>query len=191
MLFLYFFYEGKTFCASFVHGLMSIFFMFLISEFPHWGSVLAKYSLLNSFLYFIVDLFFRPDLQKYLHHLFSASACILTVLFYPEIQIYIAKAAGILELSNPFWTLLRIRIEQSTEIKLPKWYSQLQAGIVFIIVFFYGRIILFTRFALYDLPSDFPPILFNLLFYPLFFLNIYWMWLLVKGFIKEIRKLVD
>lgn len=58
-------YQGRTYSASFSHGLTAIIFI-VYSESPIF---LAQLSIIQSLIYFVVDLLYRPDLTKIIHHI--------------------------------------------------------------------------------------------------------------------------
>jgi len=187
MIFLYLLWKKKTFQASVLHALMSSLFtglMYIDFIFPKFQ--LARISLLNSLIYFIADMSVRFDWGKCLHHLISGLSCLIALSLSPEIQIYTAKACGIMETANPCWAALRLRLENSNEIYLPVWYTKIIAGGTFIVTFFLTRFIWFPWFVFTEIPDNFPWRLFWIMFTPLMTLNSYWMFLLIRGFYKEI-----
>lgn len=188
MIFIYFFLQGKTFWASFTHGLMAAGFFFLMNLASNSKLLLAQISLINSIIYFIADLAVRYGHSKTLHHLLCIFGCTLAFWYSPEVIIFTAKVSGIIETSNPFWTFLRLRVENSDEIYLPNWYSKLVSAIIYIIVFFYVRIIWLSEVLYYEMPTEIPPKIRHITFTPFYLLNIYFFIQLIYKFIQAVMK---
>lgn len=189
MIFIYFFLRGKTFWASFIHGLMAAGFS-ILSVFSSDKNklLLAQMCLINSIVYFIADLFVRFDYKKTFHHLLCIFGCTLVLHLSPEDIIFTAKICGLIEITNPCWTFLRLRIEDSDEIYLPSWYTKLIAAIVYILVFFFIRIVWFSKVLFYEIPDDIPANIYHITFTPFYLLNIYFFMELIYKFIQAVKK---
>jgi len=188
MWFLWQLYTGKTFSASLSHAVMATSCALLIYRYPDHAYGLAQFSLINSLAYFLGDLFVRFNWSKLIHHLVALAAFGFTFQMGPAVWIYTAKGSGILEASGPFWTFLRLRLEQSDEIKLPKWYNRLVAGAIFTTTFFLARFLWYNYYVWYETPEEIPTGVVLSIFLPFTGLNFYWMGLLLKGLTKELSK---
>lgn len=189
MLFIYQLFLGKTFWASLTHAFMSIFFMITIYFCPvRFQLTLAQISLFNSLSYFIADLPVRRDTAKIIHHCICAFGCVSGLFLSPETTLFTAKLCGLLEMSGPSWTFLRLRLEKSDEIRLPHWYTKIFAGGVFMITFFLVRFIWFPLVLFNETPPGIPNWLYHSTVTPFHCLNIYWMYLLIRGFFRELYK---
>lgn len=190
MLFLWQLYNNHGYGASLSHAFMAISLMMGIYYFPaNYQVTLSRITLCNSLCYFLADLCVRPQVDKQIHHLLGLCSCIMSLFLSPEVQIFTAKVCGVLELSNPFWTYFRLRLDDSHELYLPEWYSKIVAGCVFTVVFFLSRFVIFPIFLYYELPPETPWLVFHSMNTPMWILNIYWMMLLVKGLAKELVKI--
>lgn len=186
MIFIYQLFHGLNFQASLSHAIICILMMFLIHHYLEYEDILAEFSLVNSLIYFGADLCTRFNWSKLFHHLVSMLAIGMALTREPEVIRYVAIGSGILEFSGPFWTCLRLRIEKSNEIPLPIWYNKTIAGMIFMVVFFFNRFIWFNYHVIYNTPESIPRPLVWLIFLPFTGLHIYWSYLLIKGFIKQV-----
>jgi hypothetical protein len=150
--------------------------------------LICQMNIINSVIYFIADLFVRFDYLKTFHHILCAFGCALALITSSQDTIYVSKLIGLIETSNPFWTFLRLRVEKSEEIYLPSWYTRNIAGIVYILAFFFIRIIWFSYVLYYELPDNISLVIYYLTFFPFQILNIYFFYVLISKSIKAIRK---
>jgi hypothetical protein len=186
MLFIYFFLQNKTFLASFTHGIMTVIFALRIIY--EGNPLLAEISLFNSIIYFIADLFVRPDSIKIFHHILCSFGFCLALCNSPEVMCFSAKLSGLIETTNPLWTFLRLRIEKSDEIWLPDWYTKSISAIVYILAFFFVRIIWVSSFIYYEIPESFPLWMYHITITPFYLLNMYMFLVLIYKFIIAFNK---
>ena len=118
--------------------------------------IIAQISLINSIIYFIADLIMKekqPKIIDIIHHGISAIGCFFGLISLSNLTIFTAKGCGFLELSNPCWTFLRLRLDRSNKIHLPLFYNKLVAGIVFMIVFLSLELLDYPYFYIMKLPQ--------------------------------------
>ena len=188
MLFLYQIIKGKIILGLLTHALMSIGFLLAIYLWEEKKLLLAQLSLINSFVYFMADLFVWSNPSKIFHHLICGLCCIIGLSLSPEITVFTAKLCGLIETSNPLWAFLRIRLENFDEIPLPSWYTKLIAGGVFTLVFFIVRFLWFPLVLYYEIPDGIPLICYHITLTPFYLLNLYWLIILIREFFKELTK---
>ena len=187
MIFLYLLWKQKTFMASLSHALMASIFTFMIYGMDdEYHSDIAKISLINSFIYFFSDMFFRFNWEKFFHHIISAISCLIALYSTQSIQIFTAETCGILEIANPYWTTFRLRLEKSDEIVIPEWYDRKISGVMFMISFFITRFIWLPWVLYTRIPPEIPILVFCSMSIPFMILSSHWMILLIRGFIREI-----
>lgn len=186
MLFIWFFLNGKTFCASLTHGLMAVIFWVMMYLYHENQDNIARLSLINSIVYFIVDLTIRFDYNKTAHHILCMFGFTLTLFHSTEAMLFTAKLCGLIELTNPFWTFLRLRVEKSNEIRLPIWYTKIVAGIIYIILFFCIRIVWLSIILYNDFPANISIEICYMTFIPFYILN---LWLFIQLIYKSIQAL--
>lgn len=188
MLFLWFIWRYNKYRAALYHGFMSFIFMCLIYMLPEDSFRLAQISLINSFVYFINDMTLCDSWSNGLHHLVSAASCYFGLYFAAPVTITVAKICGILESSNPLWTLLRIRLDCSDELWLPARLTKTVIGSMFIVQFFIVRFIVLPLFMYYQLPAEMP----TYICYPLYtvfqMINVYWLYRLIVESIRLLRR---
>jgi len=189
MLFIWFFLRGKTFHASLTHGLMSVAFWFLMTLFETNNVKIAQISMINSIIYFIVDLSIRFDYNKTAHHILCIFGFTLTLFHSPEAVLFTAKLCGLIELTNPFWTFLRLRVERSDEISLPDWYTKIVAGIIYIILFFCIRIVWLSVILYNDFPANISMRICYITYIPFYILNLWLFIQLIHKSIQAVKKM--
>lgn len=188
MLFLCFFLDNKTFKASLTHGLMTICFFFILQIYPD-SIIIGQLSLINSILYFVVDLSVRFDYNKTIHHIICIFGFTLALFHSSQAVMYTARICGLIEITNPFWTFLRLRVENSNEIHIPRWYNKIIAGIIYIILFFLIRIIWLSYVLYNEFPSNISIEICYVTFVPFYILNIWLFIQLIYKSIQAIKKL--
>ena len=188
MIFIYFFLAGKTYWASLTHGLMAVGFLLLMNIMDEKKLLISQISLLNSIIYFVADLFVRFNYGKTFHHILCTFGFIMALFLSPEVIIFTAKLCGLIEMTNPFWTFLRLRIDKSNEIPLPSCCTKLIAGTVYVLVFFIIRIVWFSIVLYYETPIDIPLKLYYKALALFYIMNAVFFIVLIFGFIQAIKK---
>ena len=158
----------------------------------------AKLLIVNSAVYFILDTYKANSptkLNKFenlLHHFIPIAGSVFALFYFDRDSfIFGSQTLGVFELTNPAWTFLRLRIDNSEEIHLPNWYTKQIAGLVFLISFVAVRFLYFPYFYYIYVPDSTSKTFTYTVYAALMALNVYWVQLLIKGCLKEWNRIQD
>ncbi len=185
--------EEQYYKSALCHSVTCIFLSLCSLYFQNW---IVPITIIHSFIYFIIDIHLDNNWkilepEQCFHHIISIIACIIALLSSHECQVFGIKLLVNAEIANPCWTIFRLRIKDSNEIHLPSWCSKFVSGLSFMIMFFITRFIVLYNLYMYHYPSNVSTSLFLITHIPLTCLNIYWMTLLLRGLVKEIKTMIE
>ena len=195
MLNIIFLFYQYRYLPGFINAL-TIFLIYCISIFCQ-DNIKIYLTEINSFLmlsYFtcdlIVNFYSENNIVYYLHHIITLLYIYLFYILYstPLLNIYaLLELSVIIEFSSIFFAIFLQVVEQKREFWIPN-LTKIFIGLLFLFIFFIMRfVILFYYIFFYQKIMD-KYILF-LWLTPIHFLNLYWLYILVKGTIKEINTL--
>lgn len=206
MLYLIDLYNNLNYSASFIHSIGSL-SLCLIANFFSWigweytSILICKFSIWHSLIYFIADsYYFRNEKDgninwtKIIHHLVCIFAGFQCLSFPNEALLFSINGLALHEVSNPFWSILRIHLDKKKfeECGFPRefenniWMSKKYIGTAFVIVFGFCRFIIWPYYFDLYFPKDaIPASAIYYCIYPLFVISIYWFNLMVRGLIKN------